>query len=48
MIRGVLYSDKRQKSYDCFLDDLKRCEQLGLTLYNFQYNLSINAVQDPR
>ncbi|EDR06513.1 uncharacterized protein LACBIDRAFT_251065, partial [Laccaria bicolor S238N-H82] len=28
-------ADKRKKSYDCFLDDLKRCEQLGLTLYNF-------------
>ncbi|KAF9043939.1 xylose isomerase-like protein [Panaeolus papilionaceus] len=26
---------KRQKSYDCFLDDLKRCELLGLELYNF-------------
>ncbi|PPQ68236.1 hypothetical protein CVT24_005044 [Panaeolus cyanescens] len=26
---------KRQKSYDCFLDDLKRCELLGLQLYNF-------------
>ncbi|KAF9220198.1 AP endonuclease [Gyrodon lividus] len=26
---------KREKSYGCFLDDLKRCEQLGLTLYNF-------------
>lgn len=27
---------KRQKSYECFVDDLKRCEQLGLQLYNFQ------------
>ncbi|KAJ7612086.1 xylose isomerase-like protein [Roridomyces roridus] len=26
---------KRKKSYDCFLDDLKRCEALGLALYNF-------------
>ncbi|KAF8065397.1 xylose isomerase-like protein [Lyophyllum atratum] len=26
---------KREKSYQCFLDDLQRCEQLGLTLYNF-------------
>ncbi|KAF7313181.1 AP-endonuc-2 domain-containing protein [Mycena kentingensis (nom. inval.)] len=26
---------KRQKSYECFLDDLKRCEALGLLLYNF-------------
>ncbi|KAF5347887.1 hypothetical protein D9756_010143 [Leucocoprinus leucothites] len=30
-------SEKRQKSYDCFLDDLKRCESLGLKYYNFQY-----------
>ncbi|KAF5388826.1 hypothetical protein D9757_005626 [Collybiopsis confluens] len=28
-------SAKREKSYDCFLDDLRRCEQLGLELYNF-------------
>ncbi|KAL1677425.1 xylose isomerase-like protein [Schizophyllum commune] len=28
-------SEKRAKSYDCFVDDLKRCEQLGLALYNF-------------
>ncbi|KAF8209355.1 xylose isomerase-like protein [Mycena galopus ATCC 62051] len=28
-------AEKRQKSYDCFLDDLKRCESLGLLLYNF-------------
>ncbi|KAI0757941.1 xylose isomerase-like protein [Fomes fomentarius] len=27
--------EKREKSYKCFLDDLKRCEQLGLQLYNF-------------
>ncbi|PCH37672.1 AP endonuclease [Wolfiporia cocos MD-104 SS10] len=26
---------KREKSFQCFLDDLKRCEQLGLHLYNF-------------
>ncbi|CCM05128.1 uncharacterized protein FIBRA_07336 [Fibroporia radiculosa] len=26
---------KREKSYQCFLDDLKRCEQLDLELYNF-------------
>jgi len=28
-------SDKRGRSYECFLDDLKRCEELGLELYNF-------------
>ncbi|KAF8967275.1 xylose isomerase-like protein [Flammula alnicola] len=27
--------DKREKSYVCFLDDLKRCQALGLELYNF-------------
>ncbi|KAI5116240.1 hypothetical protein M0805_001234 [Coniferiporia weirii] len=27
--------EKRQKSYDCLLDDLRRCELLGLSLYNF-------------
>ncbi|TFY64963.1 hypothetical protein EVJ58_g2280 [Rhodofomes roseus] len=26
---------KREQSYECFLDDLKRCEELGLHLYNF-------------
>uniref|UniRef100_A0A8H7Y1Y7 Apurinic-apyrimidinic endonuclease 1 n=1 Tax=Psilocybe cubensis TaxID=181762 RepID=A0A8H7Y1Y7_PSICU len=26
---------KREKSFACFLDDLKRCEALGLELYNF-------------
>ena len=24
-----------KKAYDCFLDDLQRCEQLGIKLYNF-------------
>ncbi|GJJ11124.1 hypothetical protein Clacol_005355 [Clathrus columnatus] len=27
--------DKREKSYECLFDDLKRCESLGLTRYNF-------------
>ncbi|OZJ03730.1 hypothetical protein BZG36_04147 [Bifiguratus adelaidae] len=27
--------DKRSKSYDCFLEDLQRCERLGIQLYNF-------------
>jgi AP endonuclease-1 len=31
--------EKRAKAYDCFLDELKRCEQLGIRLHNFQYNL---------
>ncbi|KAG9307208.1 hypothetical protein G9A89_017036 [Geosiphon pyriformis] len=28
-------SEKREKSYAGFLDELKRCENLGLSLYNF-------------
>jgi AP endonuclease-1 len=27
--------EKAAKAYDCFLDDLKRCEALGIGLYNF-------------
>jgi len=27
--------DKAAQAYDCFLDDLRRCEALGITLYNF-------------
>ncbi|KAG5637637.1 hypothetical protein H0H81_003862 [Sphagnurus paluster] len=34
---------KREKSYECFLDDLKRCEQLGLTLYNFHPGSTVGA-----
>ncbi|KAI9646484.1 DNA-(apurinic or apyrimidinic site) lyase [Ciborinia camelliae] len=26
---------KAKQAYDCFLDDLKRCEELGIQLYNF-------------
>ncbi|CAZ83178.1 unnamed protein product [Tuber melanosporum] len=28
-------AEKAKKAYDCFLDDLKRCERLGIGLYNF-------------
>ncbi|KZT51174.1 AP endonuclease [Calocera cornea HHB12733] len=28
-------ANKREKAYECFLDDLQRCEQLGIKLYNF-------------
>jgi AP endonuclease 1 len=27
--------EKAQQAYDCFLDDLQRCEALGIKLYNF-------------
>jgi AP endonuclease 1 len=30
-------TEKRAKAYECFLDELKRCEQLGIHLHNFQY-----------
>ncbi|KIP11588.1 hypothetical protein PHLGIDRAFT_27828 [Phlebiopsis gigantea 11061_1 CR5-6] len=33
--------EKREKSYQCFLDELKRCEQLGLTFYNFHPGSSV-------
>ncbi|KAL4064200.1 xylose isomerase-like protein [Scleroderma yunnanense] len=32
---GNPVDEKREKSYECFLDDIQRCEQLGLQLYNF-------------
>lgn len=27
---------KAKQAYDSFVDDLRRCEALGITLYNFQ------------
>lgn len=27
---------KAKQAYDCFIDDLRRCEELGIQLYNFQ------------
>ena len=30
-------AEKRGKAYESFLDELKRCEQLGIQLHNFQY-----------
>ncbi|TFK79502.1 AP endonuclease, partial [Polyporus arcularius HHB13444] len=40
---GNADSEKREKSYQCFLDDLKRCEQLGLELYNFHPGSTVGA-----
>ncbi|KAI0774657.1 xylose isomerase-like protein [Trametes elegans] len=34
---------KREKSYQCFVDDLGRCEQLGLKLYNFHPGSTVGA-----
>ncbi|KAF8343616.1 xylose isomerase-like protein [Amanita rubescens] len=35
LFKSRLKRAKREKSYECFIDDLKRREQLGLELYNF-------------
>ncbi|RDB22943.1 putative endonuclease 4 [Hypsizygus marmoreus] len=40
---GNIDADKREKSYECFLDDLKRCELLGLELYNFHPGSTVGA-----
>ncbi|KAL1919905.1 uncharacterized protein VTP21DRAFT_1837 [Calcarisporiella thermophila] len=35
--------EKREKSYNNFLDDLKRCEMLGLRFYNFHPGSTVGA-----
>ena len=30
-------TDKAKQAYDAFLDDINRCEALGIRLYNFQF-----------
>ncbi|TDL19144.1 AP endonuclease [Rickenella mellea] len=35
--------EKREKSFECFLDDLQRCEKLGLMLYNFHPGSTVGA-----
>lgn len=35
--------EKAEKAYGAFLDDLKRCEQLGIGLYNFHPGSSLNG-----
>ncbi|KAJ3880050.1 xylose isomerase-like protein [Lentinula edodes] len=42
---GNLDDEKREKSYECFLDDLKRCDALGLELYNFHPGSSLGIVE---
>ncbi|KAG9313328.1 xylose isomerase-like protein [Chiua virens] len=38
---------KREKSYECFLDDLQRCERLGLMYYNFHPGSTVgNATKE--
>ncbi|KAG1725718.1 xylose isomerase-like protein [Suillus paluster] len=36
--------EKRKKSFNCFLDDLQRCEELGLELYNFHPGSTVGQV----
>ncbi|CUM65358.1 uncharacterized protein PRCAT00002994001 [Priceomyces carsonii] len=36
-------TEKEQKAYDSFLDDLKRCEKLGIGLYNFHPGSSLDG-----
>lgn len=38
--------EKNLKSYETFLDDLKRCEQLGIGLYNFHPGSSLGSDHD--
>ena len=35
--------EKRAKAYDCFLEDLQRCEKLGIRLYNFHPGSTVGA-----
>lgn len=35
--------EKRKKSYEAFLDELKRCDQLGIKLYNFHPGSTVGA-----
>lgn len=37
---------KATQAYDCFLDDLKRCEQLGIGLYNFHPGSTLGLPRD--
>ncbi|KAJ3827767.1 xylose isomerase-like protein [Lentinula raphanica] len=39
-------AEKREKSYQCFLDDLQRCDLLGLELYNFHPGSTV-GLADP-
>lgn len=38
---------KREKSYECFLNDLQRCEAFGMGLYNFQSVAHFVHIQVP-
>ncbi|KAF8163804.1 xylose isomerase-like protein [Crassisporium funariophilum] len=36
-------TEKREKSYECFVEDLKRCEELELELYNLHPGSTVGA-----
>jgi deoxyribonuclease-4 len=38
--------DKRQKSLDAFIDELQRCEQLGITLLNFHPGSHLRQISE--
>lgn len=38
--------DKRQKSLDAFIDELQRCEQLGITLLNFHPGSHLREISE--
>ncbi|KAJ3513133.1 hypothetical protein NLJ89_g3121 [Agrocybe chaxingu] len=38
-----VWREKREKSFSCFLDDVKRCEALSLELYNFHPGSTVGA-----
>lgn len=38
--------EKRQKSFDAFLDEMQRCEQLGLKLLNFHPGSHLNQISE--
>ncbi|KAH0366979.1 AP endonuclease, partial [Aureobasidium melanogenum] len=38
--------DRTKQAYDSFLDDLKRCEKLGIALYNFHPGNSVGGDRD--
>ena len=39
---------KRQKSYEAFLDEVRRCEQLGLELLNFHPGSHLNEISEEK
>jgi AP endonuclease-1 len=38
--------DKAKQAYDCFLEDLQRCESLGIGLYNFHPGARLDSTRE--